>query len=702
MPSNWVDLRLPQPLPEAIGVPPPESGYREADIEGEMCGNCMHRVGDECQLWGAIVENDYVCNSWMPDTDLIQESLADGDFGLSDVHPLAYLHCADGPVQEDENGLIWKELAREGELAMWPGANQKPIEKPLRIKLRADDPKGEVSLEDIYESFYDGAVDHVTVPLSHSDRVDENTGFIEELRIEDVPGEPGRRRLMAGHRFTEPDIKEKVKRGSIANTSIGVVFNYVRKRDGKKFTQVLAHNALTNKPWFSGLTPFGVDASDVLQFGESSLFMTSPGEEGPLPGGTKKKDNWVDAVGGLPKYIRRVARDLMEKGMPKARAIAVAISQIKKWAVTSKDPKVKAKAAAAIAEWESKKARAHAKSLKASTDEAFVEMILDDPTMLNIEMSDLSLDQARQVRLELGLRPRPPHARGGRYLRGLAKVPAGMPDSFYKQEKPYGPKSKKIMKAYHERSHPDQAMPDEVLPHYGRPGDPPVPPPDPDYEYNVSVVNAYSSKFPKDKGVDLGYELVHRKKGTRKWVTIGATQDHKTASEWAGRSGYTIRKMRLSDERGEVNSMDTNEMDIDEQTAIQLAEAREENRRLRRQLREGEVEQTIDGYKQKWGDHPVLLTKLREMMLSDDGGAVLMLSEDGKDKVFTVSDVIETIMTSLPAPDLRLSEQHHEDEAGRQPKLDASDEIDQRPIADRAKELAEEIGDTTYLKTISK
>lgn len=84
------------------------------------------------------------------------------------------------------------------------------------------------------------------------------------------------------------------------------------------------------------------------------------GSSAPLPGGTPDKDNWVDEQGGLPRYVRRVARELMKRGMPKQQAIATAISRIKYWAATSDDPAVRAKAAAAVAHWEKMKSSARA------------------------------------------------------------------------------------------------------------------------------------------------------------------------------------------------------------------------------------------------------------------------------------------------------------------------------------------------------
>ena len=72
------------------------------------------------------------------------------------------------------------------------------------------------------------------------------------------------------------------------------------------------------------------------------------------PGGP---DNWVEKVGGLPEFIKRVAKHIFydSPGMTVSHAIAAAIEQCKKWAA-----KGNAKAAAAVAQWEGKKARSHA------------------------------------------------------------------------------------------------------------------------------------------------------------------------------------------------------------------------------------------------------------------------------------------------------------------------------------------------------
>jgi len=78
-----------------------------------------------------------------------------------------------------------------------------------------------------------------------------------------------------------------------------------------------------------------------------------------------KKKNWVEKAGGLPKYIKRIAKHLQQKGMDESRAIATAVNAAKKMCSTGDvnfpgkqevNPGSKAEACAAVADWEKKKA----------------------------------------------------------------------------------------------------------------------------------------------------------------------------------------------------------------------------------------------------------------------------------------------------------------------------------------------------------
>ena len=108
-----------------------------------------------------------------------------------------------------------------------------------------------------------------------------------------------------------------------------------------------------------------VTNEDVLTLAACSLD-THPGEK-----------NWVEEAGGLPEYICRIARSISTKrGKSISNAIQIAVGVVKRWAkgVGDVDADTRAKAAAAVAQWEAIKAKAHAKSaVKTSHSESPLE-----------------------------------------------------------------------------------------------------------------------------------------------------------------------------------------------------------------------------------------------------------------------------------------------------------------------------------------
>lgn len=180
---------------------------------------------------------------------------------------LAEMYFTDEGDVVEEDGVIWKTIMREGTWKYSPGPGQRPIAKPITVTKDgvSDARKFVISLEELKKNFEAGAKDHVTIPTSHDDKVHENTGFIEALRIN--TDKEGRAILEAAHNFTEPDIKAKVKRGTIANVSAGILFDYIKKETGTKFNAVLGHSALTNSPWLNGMEPFrrAVNAGEDLE-----------------------------------------------------------------------------------------------------------------------------------------------------------------------------------------------------------------------------------------------------------------------------------------------------------------------------------------------------------------------------------------------------------------------------------------------------
>ena len=84
---------------------------------------------------------------------------------------------------------------------------------------------------------------------------------------------------------------------------------------------------------------------------------------------TAELANWVERAGGLPKYIKRIAKHLQKKGMSESRAIATAVNAAKKMCATGDlnfpgkqnvNAGSRAEACAAVASWEAKKAKAKA------------------------------------------------------------------------------------------------------------------------------------------------------------------------------------------------------------------------------------------------------------------------------------------------------------------------------------------------------
>lgn len=168
---------------------------------------------------------------------------------------------------EDKAGdkkIIWKDILREGDFAITPGRKQKvPFKVTTTGKSSAADRV--ISMAELMKSFEDKAFESVTIPLRHPkpgepDDVLNNSGYVESLR---VVKKGGKHYMQAGLGFTEPDIADKVRRGTIPNVSSGILFDFNRKADDKMFPVALNHVCLTKQPWIDDLEPFKrVYASD--------------------------------------------------------------------------------------------------------------------------------------------------------------------------------------------------------------------------------------------------------------------------------------------------------------------------------------------------------------------------------------------------------------------------------------------------------
>lgn len=122
------------------------------------------------------------------------------------------------------------------------------------------------------------------------------------------------------------------------------------------------------------------------------LLATSSASLADAPG---DQDNWIERAGPggrkgqLPRYVRKIARAIMKTGKSKSQAIAIAISRIKRWAAGGEDVNAdtRAKAAAALAQWEALKAKNAAKKVvKASHLDGSTYLILSDTSSFNTDI----------------------------------------------------------------------------------------------------------------------------------------------------------------------------------------------------------------------------------------------------------------------------------------------------------------------------
>jgi hypothetical protein len=189
-----------------------------------------------------------------------------------------HLDAEEGNSETDPKTL-WKVVLRTGVWKLRPGPGGVKLNAPLKI-YRDKAPKGHISLSSLKANFDAGAKENVTIPVVHADGTTSDSGFVRKLVIQDVNGEDGsdskESLLWAEMDVTDSEIRRKIEEKSLVGVSGGILFDYQRTEDAKKFDQILSHVMVTNSPWINGTggfvdkLPGGVMASepDDLPIGE--------------------------------------------------------------------------------------------------------------------------------------------------------------------------------------------------------------------------------------------------------------------------------------------------------------------------------------------------------------------------------------------------------------------------------------------------
>ena len=203
---------------------------------------------------------------------------------------LAAIHLS-GDEYTEEDGFIVKEILRTGEWGVIPTKGGL-VNKPLRVVKDglSDAKEGIISLAEIVSNFKLGAVPNVQIPLSddsddHKNITRLNTGYIRDVWV--AEDEDGNAKLVAKMDFTEPEVKERVLRGTYSDVSCGIPWSIVSR--GKKYGASLEHVAITNRPFIDGLGPFLAASDDsgeeieVTHFSMEGTVAEVSAETSPAP-----------------------------------------------------------------------------------------------------------------------------------------------------------------------------------------------------------------------------------------------------------------------------------------------------------------------------------------------------------------------------------------------------------------------------------
>lgn len=210
-------------------------------------------------------------------------------------------------------------------------------------------------------------------------------------------------------------------------------------------------------------------------------FVAAPG---PCSLDRSAKHNWVEDVGGLPNYICQIARAVARGGKTLDSAIPIAVSTVKKWAAGAGNVSaaVRARAAAAVLEWEAKKARARANGVESAVlatevletlavleeqEEFALEFTMDTYHLLSLDPdrtfeADFEVNAADgelEVKPGTDLPPQKPSA--ARKARNYKRYPPGHRDGLGGQFAPGKARNQKAAKA--QKDAPSKSLYNRVL-----------------------------------------------------------------------------------------------------------------------------------------------------------------------------------------------------------------------------------------------
>jgi len=103
---------------------------------------------------------------------------------------------------------------------------------------------------------------------------------------------------------------------------------------------------------------------------------------------------------------------------------------------------------------------------------------------------------------------------------------------------------------------------------------------------------------------------------------------------------------------------------------------------------------TIKGKVKDWEDEkktPAMIIAAEKMLLADKGAVALHLSEDGKEKSLTASEIVERLMEAAPSVDLSEDKTTDKDQSREHPEDDAGKENEEAKLSQEVRTLATQL-----------
>lgn len=208
------------------------------------------------------------------------------------------------------------------------------------------------SVDSLVKNFKAKTIEHVYVPLTHTNDPIKNAGEVIDL----IPTKNG---LDAICEIKDDKVSKKIRDGLIKCVSVSIDENYMVKDTGEYVGPTLLHTALVAEPYIKGMGAFTElsdefkdkkiislsdtepTMNDLVRLFKNSLLEKFKEEVAKLKKGTKKKKNKKEAKKEVKKKIKKEVKDEINKKEIKKEKNMKKIKKVKSLEKKSKKNKIK-------------------------------------------------------------------------------------------------------------------------------------------------------------------------------------------------------------------------------------------------------------------------------------------------------------------------------------------------------------------------